>query len=81
MHYSGRFAAKESIKKAIISIYPNIMISFKNINIRRNKFGKPYVNIVDFNIKEIEYIHLTISHTKEYAIAHALLKKNDCNNI
>ena len=73
IHFSGRFAAKESIKKVIMSVYPNISLAFKNINIKRNENGHPFVNIINFNSKNIEYIQISISHTNDYATAIALL--------
>ncbi len=64
-HLAARFAAKEAIIKA----FGNTPITFKDIEISNDKFGKPSCRIR--NIKN--NIHLSIAHTKEYAIATAVV--------
>ena len=41
IHYAGRFAAKEAIKKAILSLDNKLLISLKNILIHRLNSGEP----------------------------------------
>ena len=70
--YSGRFAAKEAIFKALTDIIENkYKIKWTDFEILNDKSGKPYVNINAENIKklEIKNIELSISHCKEYATA------------
>lgn len=72
---AGNFAAKEAISKSIgtgIREY-----NFKDIEILRDKLGKPIVKTynnlekicIDYNVLEIK---VSISHCKEYAIANAI---------
>ena len=67
---SGKFAAKEAVSKAYgtgIGSY----ISFKDISILKNKYGKPVVSLKNKNAKKI---HLSISHTDTCAIAFVVLE-------
>lgn len=72
---AGNFAAKEAVSKSIgmgIREY-----SFKDIEILRDKLGKPIVKTynnldqicIDYNVLEIK---VSISHCKEYAVANAI---------
>ncbi len=61
----GRFCAKEAIIKASSSI-----LSFKNIEILNDKNGKPYV-LID---KKPSNIKVSISHSKRYATAVAIVR-------
>ena len=66
-HYAGRFAAKEAIFKAL----GNKDVSWKDLNISNDAQGKPccvYRN-KDFSNR----ILLTISHSKDYAVAQAIV--------
>lgn len=74
---AGRFAAKEAISKALgTGIF---QYSIKDIEIDRNANGKPVV-ILRGKAKQIaqkfgDYkIHLSISHSRENAIAYAVLE-------
>ncbi len=52
-------------------------ISFKEIEISNDNYGRPFVilNIFDFNAEEIAiYFHLTISHEKSYAVATVIIE-------
>ncbi|MGL5822857.1 MAG: holo-ACP synthase [Sarcina sp.] len=75
---AGNFAAKEAISKAIGSGFRGF--GLKDISILRNDLGKPFVElekVVDDIIKNIipQYkIHISISHSKENAIAYAILE-------
>ena len=73
IHYSGRFAAKEAIIKAIKSSGFDQEFSFKNIKIINHSDGSPYVKL-DFKYKGD--IKVSISHTQTHAIAFAILKIN-----
>jgi len=64
-HLAARFAAKESIIKA----FGNNPVTFKDIEIINDKFGKPSCKIH----KKRNQIHLSIAHTDKYAIATAVI--------
>tara|TARA_B000000460_G_scaffold40248_1_gene24645 strand:+ start:684 stop:1061 length:378 start_codon:yes stop_codon:yes gene_type:complete len=65
-YFSGRFAAKEAIKKALSSYNETNMPSFKSLEILNSKSGKPYVLI---NSKKQSNINISIAHDGNYAIA------------
>ena len=69
IHYAGRFAAKESIIKAVKSSGYKNSIPFKDIEILPSGSGTPLVSL--HFILECE-CKVSISHTKSYAIASAL---------
>ena len=72
-HYAARFAAKEAGFKAISSKLNNKYdIGWKNIEIINDKNGRPHINFLDIQIKEIEEIDISISHCKEYATANVV---------
>ena len=70
-HFAGRFAAKESIKKAIFSSKIIDQIDFKSIEIFNDSKGVPLVKM-NQSLK-IKNSQLSISHEKKYAVAFALL--------
>ncbi|GIT09949.1 MAG: holo-[acyl-carrier-protein] synthase [Candidatus Neomarinimicrobiota bacterium] len=65
-YLSGRFAAKEAIKKALSSYDETGMPSFKSLEILNSESGKPYVLI---NSKKQSNINISIAHDGNYAIA------------
>ena len=72
-HYAARFAAKEAIFKAISSGLKNKFdIEWKQMEIRNNEEGRPFVIIHNEVADKIEYIDLSISHCKEYATANVV---------
>ena len=73
IHYSGRFAAKEALIKAIKSSGFDQEFSLKNIKIINHPNGSPYVKL-DFKFKGD--IKVSISHTQTHAVAFAILKIN-----
>ena len=69
IHYAGRFAAKESIIKAVKSSGYKNPIPFKDIEILPSDSGAPLVSL-HFILKcECK---VSISHTKSHAIASSL---------
>ena len=70
-HFAGRFAAKESVKKAIFSSKIINQIDFKSIEILNDSHGVPVVSMNE--ALKIKNPQLTISHEKKYAVAFALL--------
>ena len=69
IHFAGKFAAKEAVKKALSST-SKANITFKNIVINNKQNGMPYVVIR--NNDKIYNFSISISHTETYASAVAL---------
>ena len=73
---AGNFAAKEAISKAIGTGFRGF--GLKDIEVLRDDLGKPVVNLSYkiyklLDIKEFN-IHVSISHSKENAIAYAVME-------
>ena len=69
-YFSGRFAAKEAIKKALSSYDKTAESSFKSIEILNSDSGKPYVAS-----KSNEDISISISHDGNYAVAFCVIDR------
>ena len=65
-YFSGRFAAKEAIKKALSSYNKTNVLSFKSLEILNSESGKPYVLI---SSERQSNINISIAHDGNYAIA------------
>ena len=72
VHFSGKFAAKEAVMKAVLSTENIKQISFSNISILNDNNGAPKVKIK--NLPEVD-IKISISHTAHQAIAFAIYDK------
>lgn len=73
-HYAARFAAKEAAFKAISDqIKDKYSITWRDIEITNNEQGRPKLNLIGIDLKNIEDIDLSISHCKEYAVANVTL--------
>ena len=72
IHYAGRFAAKEAIKKAFLSSKIISNIPLHSIEIFNEEGGNPLVNIHSNSIG-LSTCKVSISHTEEFAIAFAFL--------
>ncbi|OOM81190.1 holo-ACP synthase [Clostridium sp. BL-8] len=73
---AGNFAAKEAVSKALGTGFRGF--GLKDIEILRDSLGKPVVHLSDklyklIGIKEFN-IHISISHSKENAIAYAVME-------
>lgn len=68
-NYSARFAAKEAVWKALSGKYS---LSLKDIVIKNIQNGKPQV-IINYKKLNNLKIEVSLSHTKEYAVAVAIL--------
>ena len=73
---AGNFAAKEAISKALGTGFRGF--GLKDIEVIRDDLGKPVVNLSDkiyklLDIKEFN-MHVSISHSKENAIAYAVME-------
>ena len=73
IHYAGKFAAKEAVKKAILSSENGSSLSFKHIEIHSKNNGAPIV-IIGKNDNYRENLQVSISHDKDYATATAILQ-------
>ena len=72
-HYAARFSAKEAVFKAVSDELENkFQINWKDIEILNDEKGRPYVNILNNKIQNIEDIDISLSHCKEYAIAYVV---------
>jgi len=73
---AGNFAAKEAISKALGTGFRGF--GLKDIEVLRDELGKPVVNLSYkiyklLDIKEFN-MHVSISHSKENAIAYAVME-------
>lgn len=79
-HYGARFAGKEATFKAISSFLANPeKLSWKNIEITNDAYGKPHVEIInfeDYGLKNIK-LDISLSHVKDYAVAYVTAYKED----
>lgn len=72
---AGYFAAKEATAKALGTGIRNMQ--WRDIEVKKDSMGKPFIKlhnnarIIAYS-KSIKDIHLSISHSKEYAIAQAI---------
>jgi len=78
IHFAGRFAAKEAFFKALGTGWRDGM-KWTEINIINNKLGKPEIIISGktlklFKEKGMTFINLSISHTKEFAVAFVIIE-------
>ncbi|MBM7663138.1 holo-[acyl-carrier protein] synthase [Bacillus mesophilus] len=69
-YLAGRFAAKEAFSKAMgTGIGKNLQ--FIDIEVSQDSFGKPYIS------KPFATgVHLSISHSKEYAVAQVIIESS-----
>ena len=83
-YFAKRFAAKESLAKALGTGFRN-NLNFKDIEILNDKLGKPYFvksnkinNIVNKIFKVKEYnLFLSISDEKDFSVAFTILQANN----
>lgn len=68
-HYAGRFAAKEAVYKAL----GEKTLTWKDMTILNDAQGKPQVFLKHSILNK--KIHLSISHSKYYAIAQAIVEQ------
>ena len=72
LHFSGKYAAKEAVKKALLSNELIDKISLKDIEILNRNNKAPYVVIKD--MIKLNY-NVSVSHEEEYAIAFVVIEK------
>ncbi len=66
IHFAGRFAAKEAVRKALHAAGRRTTVPFLSIEIRRNDIGVPIAILAD---QSNVLISVSISHTDSMAIA------------
>ena len=74
--YAARFAAKEAVSKAL-GTGITAQLGWRDIEVRRKASGAPFVVLQGEGASTatrlgITEIHLSISHSDHYAVAHAL---------
>ncbi len=78
IHYAARFAAKEAFFKAMGTGWRGGM-KWADISIENDDLGKPEIKLQgktleNFKEKNFNQIHLSISHTREYAVAFVIIE-------
>ena len=82
-HYAARFAAKEAVFKVIDQNMPaRNTVSWCDIEVYNDPSGKPGIQLSAQGLKVLEksggsLLHLSLSHSDEYAIAQVLLESID----
>jgi len=69
LHFAGRFAAKEAVKKALYSSGIRVPVLFRQIQIDRTSTGAPIVQLIGLS----HDLCVSISHTTSYAVATAVM--------
>ena len=77
------FAARFSVKEAVLKCFGTGMIGgirWKDIEVDNQKSGQPVLNLYGkgkelFSQLELKRIHISITHDKIYAVAHAIAEK------
>lgn len=67
-YLAGRFAAKEAFAKALGTGIGR-EVTFKSIEVKTDQKGKPYIE------NERYHVHLSISHSREYAVANVVIEQ------
>jgi holo-[acyl-carrier protein] synthase len=78
-HFAARFAAKEAVSKSLGTGITH-EVGFKDIEVVNQISGKPIVKMggrgkLLFEKLHLKSIHISISHDRHYAIAHAIAEK------
>lgn len=72
IHLSGKYAAKEAVKKALLSANIVETISLIDIEVLNNKDKSPFIKLVNINNVKC---NVSISHDGDYAIAFVIIEK------
>ena len=78
-HLAARFATKEAVLKAFGD---DRWVDWKNIEIFNTKSGKPGIKLRGYleeirKKRDIDNVVVSMSHTRNYAVANAILTKQD----
>ena len=71
LHLAARFAAKEAVIKAVSQIAPRKMLTMKQIEIRNDRLGRPYVVLPAR--RALPAVHVSLSHAKRVVVASAIV--------
>ena len=77
------FAARFSVKEAVLKCFGTGMVGgilWRDIEVGKKKSGQPVLNLYGkgkklFNQLKLKHIHISITHDKIYAVAHAIAEK------
>ena len=73
-HYAARFAVKEAAFKAISEqLDDKYSVCWRDFEISNSDDGKPNINILGIDTKQIANIDVSISHCKDYATANVVV--------
>ncbi len=73
--FAGKFAAKESVQKALMSVMPEILFPLHQIEIQNDQYGRPIVILLG-ELEKYNHIYsleTSVSHIKEIATATTIL--------
>jgi holo-[acyl-carrier protein] synthase len=78
-HFAARFAVKEAVSKSLGTGITH-EVGFKDIEVVNQTSGKPIVKMggrgkILFGKLNLKFIHISISHDRHYAIAHAIAEQ------
>ena len=73
IHYSGKFAAKEAVQKALLSSKSVLAITLRSIEIQNDNEGMPLVQVNRSGV-DFKNLRVSISHVGNYATATAILE-------
>jgi len=78
-HFAARFAVKEAVSKSLGTGITRD-VGFKDIEVVNEASGKPIVKMggrgkILFEKLNLKSIHISISHDRHYAIAHAIAEQ------
>lgn len=73
-HFAGRFAAKEAVKKAIMSKWMNHQTIFKDIEIKSKNNGAPFIKLPKKYSSNYS-CECSISHDGDSAVAFVIMQK------
>ena len=71
LHLAGRFAAKEAVIKAVSQVAAGRLLAMKQIEIRNDRFGRPYIVLHDRSPSRLR-LHVSLSHVQSVAVASAI---------
>jgi len=77
-HYAARFTAKEAFLKALGTGFRG-GVGWKEIFVIHDALGKPSIELIGrtlekFNSLRLQHIHLSLTHSHEYAAAFVILE-------
>ena len=78
-HFAARFSAKEAVLKCFGTGMTGGIL-WKDIEVDKQESGQPVLNLYGkgkelFSQLKLKHIHISITHDKNYAVAHAIAEK------